>query len=622
MNCPLFNVDAVAFVEKKSSVQQSLKVLSDMGFSRLLVISEDMLNVEESVAGGQIKYRLLAEFRTKDLDRKVKKVMDRSFNDWVAGNPRVASIVDEFFGLQTLKYSLWAKWFYAFRKILLIKHISGHANVKIIMCDNYWRIYCELSGTKSILVEEKSPRSSNRAPISSCMKDWLVIAREGLARILFPVVYCSLRREKWPGQSKDMRLLLVGSGRTISSFSGIWKIIKEQENAAMAAEFWGREALFSHNRRTGMPIMEYIAGIKDGLYCLKDYLKIANAMRKGVWDFPFAFESEKSAYFIQETRMFLFAIAASMSLYARVARLLSENFPNLKRVIICTISPQSRALGHCLERYGIESVAATHGMALEPFGYITDSKLTLTWGDFDSKLLSQYSDDTKYCSLWGTGNSIEDEVSSKNEKSRLTAKDVYCWHPGRENCEKMDVLLEGHLGILFPTSNLSDGIIQKILEIGFDFFEEYSRKHRIRFIVIKLKKHPRMKLDVYCRFVDERFKEGFAIPVLISEKLEIGPLLKMSAFGFCYHSSIILDFIKYKVPFAVIRGNGLSDLEFLSHFPDWMIININNKNDISSLLDHDENEFKEAMEKLRALYWGENTEEELSRAQLVKRLTS
>lgn len=613
------SITGIAFIENELSLNINWKILLEMGFSNLMIISENILNIKNPFHNVKIEYRLLSDFRYNDLDIKVKNIMDIKFNELIRSNPGMAAIMEKYCGLQTIKYSLWSWWFKIYRKLLLIKHITNFSNFQIVLCDNYWETYCKLAGIKSILVSDKKQYSSKKQLALNRINDFYIIVKEGIGRILFPILYCMLTGEKEYQQS-NIRLLLIGSEVNIKSFSGIWKIIKSTENNADVIEFFDREILFYRKNKKKNRYIESIAGIKDGLQCIKKFWKLATAIRKSSGNFNFGFDPEKNSYFFKETRKFLYSSSASMILYARIADLLSESHPNLKRIIICTFSPQSRVLSHILEKYNIHSIFTTHGMVLEPIGYLSDCKFTLTWGEFDSKLLRKYNGYTEFLSLWGTGNSIEDEMSPQNNERSLQANNVFYWYPGHQEYAQRNLSLDGNLGLIFPTSNLKVEIIRHFLEMGFNFFEQYSKKHKISCIVIKLKKRPSTKLDVYTQYVSKKFKEGFGIPVLISESLNICPLIKMCSFGLCYISSIMLDFIKYKVPFAVINGNSMSDREFLGKFPNWMIIK--NKNNIISLLDRDETEFNNALEKLKEIYWGEDTDNKIYKVHLINKLIS
>ena len=546
----------------------------------LIIVSEDPIR-SKSGAHLRLETKLLADYRPADIDKQTLDRIDLFLKELFETNPALGK--EMHFGgsdlTQTISYpfaSLAQHWF---RTAITMRHIIESTEPDVVFVDDYWFRHLQLVRRGLTVKVERLglvgwKERLLRALRPSALFFWMVA---GLGhKALVPIFAGKICNRRNTDDLTAKTVYLAGPPFHNKSLYGIWKkvAIRNLDSAEML--FFDIRSLTSGCFRNGSPwgFAEGIAGLDDFSRLLGKYLGIARRYRKSRIPEPLGDAQGRPRYFGLLFDRFMLLNLPRALLFASIGNKMRNN-PRLRRVLLSLPNSWSSAsLSDALGGADGKTVSFTHGMVLDPIACRSNTSLKITWGAFDAKLLSTYSDDARHVSLIHTPH--------RSTPSRADDRNI----------------LSGMTAAILPSSNVRGDSLRNFLDMTLSHLSRRRREYGISSIAIKL--HPRSSIDYYKKLL-RGLLDGKNIDVHISKTLSIGTLLSKCKIAFCTPSSIMLELLQHKVPFSVYTAGAMQDASFTSAFPEWM--RFRSKQDLEMIGKENLETFSDVADRLCRLFW-------------------
>lgn len=604
---------AVAFVETEKSTDWAVCEAIKAGVDHLITISEDELSITNEVRNLHVEKKRITSFRSFDLDRMVLKEIEQCYSDWLQKNPGLASILKEVDIEYALSASYSAIIFQLFRRIVLFKCVLEDLKPDIIITDKHWRKFCPpdvLDMQNTILIEESNNYA--RATRGRGLRIIIMAAIAGVGGIIAPIFLGKFVNWFAKTKIKLCSCLLIGDYFPNKSFAPVWKSIHEDDDEK--GELLLGSISISEVRRSIKDGNRWVEGYcccLTGVSLLLKYFKIIWHYWIGRYssyplpnkDFYYRLNVPLSTDIAIDLDWFFMRSFARATCFVGQGKNFKKKF-GMNSVVFSRLSPATRSLSHQLRRLGVKTISTTHGMVLEPIAYKTHDSVKLTWGGFDANVLKAFSDDDTYIGLSVNPEGYRNIPTTPKEgyiNSQNLIKKIFPLSLGNTFIYSE---LKGKCAAVFPSTNQHGACLRRFLSLSIVHLFDKRERYGIDYIVVKPKKHPRTNYDEFYSILSDIVGKDSPIPVVFSDRVDISSLLNFCTFCLCAHSSIMLDCIRMNVPFSVYLNDSLSDRNFVSRMPAWMIYR--SEKDLNAIERSYLDQFNQTAARLRRVYWGED----------------
>lgn len=562
----------ILFANTTHTLTQLLEELTDNEVKLAIVVMTDGVEYN-SVRCFQIEIRHLSDYTPFGLDRMVLDHVECFVNNLFDQNPDLRETLDRG-GValsETIIYPLATLAQHWLRTALTMKNMVESINADRVLTDTYWFQMACLGGLNGVEYREGHPTSDERV-VSKPVHRYLNMLAWALAgsviKIAIPVLLGRFLNRIVLRESGVAELYLIGSQYHNKSLYPIWlRLLGKQADAIELFPF-SRSTFTSKclsERRWG--IVEGLVSPRDLMRLMTRYIYVVIAYLKARIPEPINRPYLPSSSFLSAfDRFFLLNVAVAI-LFEHLGAKTNSSNGSRKIVFSLPNSWANAAMSIALRSSRTKIISATHGMVLDPIAYRSNNTLKITWSSFDAELLSKYSRDERYVSLGNTVNAfLQNESESRVESYDLNEHLVCIGQSKGEDtlCERYN-----KFGSIFPSSDIVGNTLHDFLGTSLQFFNKEISKLGIEAVIVKI--HPRANLKVYERLLTVYFEHSNGrLPVYLSKTAPLDKVLKRSLFSVCSRSSIMLELLRYRVPFSVYTRGPFHDDTFINLFPDWM----------------------------------------------------
>jgi len=588
----------IAFIKDEKGLKKVLKWACTYKANMLTVVSEHGLQFNVEGLSLSITKRVITEFIDTSLDADVMNHIHQFVKKWKSTN---SPFTKKFVHLTTigiedsLSYTFASSLYNPLKKAIAVKNAVNTYDARLVYADEYFAPYCELAGIPIVYTAKKTHKGFvSYVKRRVAMAFWAIISFRSTLSVLIGFVL----NIKVSDKIKESKLLFIGGAQS-KTFYGIWDEIRKRCNKSSELFY----ALNIYDIRRFMPSRiknNELIGFVEGFVGPKGFFRVCIKAAILFWTYCFsnirhhvALSGKESPFFnalIDKTalRSIIYVL-----LFVESAESLANN-GNLIRVIFSKNGLWSSVLSAVFKKQGIETIAITHGMVLDPTLYRTNASVKLTWGEFDSTLLRKYSSDEHF---------IHFKRPNKHHDSVTNIKDYRCIRigpgSGKSSSVPVKVLNGLYVGIL-PTSTRLHSDMKRFLRLSMRFF--IANRNWLDFDGVLIKLHPLSDVQKYIGLLRDLSVLPKDFPVFISQEGDLNWYVHKMEFALCYHSSPILSLLAADVPFCVFTYGSWLNKEFLAHFPSWMLFN--SWEDLEGVRPKHINDFHDNSSWLRELYWG------------------
>lgn len=548
---------------------------------QIIVVSEQPINFNFSVKYPKIKIKLLSHYCPIDLEKQVLGKISLFITSWRKGcSGFFSSIVMHGIDLsKTMEYAIGTLLRPIFRQQIIMQNAMMVEKPELVITDDQLSSLCWLAEIKTAGM----PKVFSKQKTLQLLKTVVWVLFGFFSRLLSPIFIGWLTMAFRSPRIKQCEVAIIGNAYHLRGLSRLWQALRLKGCQLFYLETWpsylkNRNMIEEINQRV---VFESIIKPYQLLYITAKYFwGMGWYIRNMLWNFN---REEQEDFFLpvigDKINRFISLNLPTAILSLIAAESLSLN-QNLQSVILPVPNCWGEAtMAEVFRRSGIRTMSFVHGMVLDPIDYRSKVDLKIVWSGFDSKILSQYTDDYTIVAL-------------KDFKVNINVSRNSIINKGRKKS-----------ALLLPSFPLSYEEKFSFLKESLTFIGQYKNRLGIEYIIVKL--HPRDKINEFkkiLRIINAR-KQAFC-PVEVRMNYDFQCLFQEAAIVICTPSSVMVECLRHGTPFLVFDASYISigGGHFLSLLPNWMKFKLSKELEFMQCADLTER-FIRVNKKMTKVYW-------------------